>query len=247
MADIGEVLRETRMRKRVDMSQVEASTKIRAKYLRALENEEWDMLPGPTFVKTFLRTYAEYLELDARSLVEEYKQRYERPSSGELTPFAPMRRGNRGRRRRRLGPWVALLLVLVAVAAGLWFLGRDAADPGGPGGPGSSPPAREGTTGAEGAGEGVVDLRITATRAVRVCVIDARDREVVDGRRLGRGDSTRRLTGESFRVGFDGGTASMRVGDRRYDVSARTRRVGYDLRVGEPPRRLPRGRVPDCR
>ncbi|CAA9495129.1 MAG: hypothetical protein AVDCRST_MAG69-1565 [uncultured Solirubrobacteraceae bacterium] len=245
MADIGEVLRETRMRKRVDMSEVEASTKIRAKYLRALENEEWDMLPGPTFVKTFLRTYAEYLELDARSLVEEYKQRYERPSSGELTPFAPMRRGNRGRRRRRLGPWIALLLVLVAIAAGLWFLGRDAADPGvGTGGPESSSPAREGADADE---ERVVDMRITATRRVRVCVLDARNREVVDGRRLGRGDSTRRLTGESFRVGFAGGTASMRVGDRRYDVSARTRRVGYELRAGEPPRRLPRGRVPDCR
>ena len=247
MADIGEVLRETRMRKRVDMSQVEASTKIRAKYLRALENEEWDMLPGPTYVKTFLRTYAEYLELDARSLVEEYKQRYERPSSGDLTPFAPMRRGNRGRRRRRLGPWIAVLLVLVAVAAGLWFLGRDAADPDGAGGPESSPPAQDGTTGEEEAGDRVVDFRITATRAVRVCVLDARDREVVDGRRLRRGQSTRRLTGESFQVGFDGGTASMRVGDRRYDVRARTRRVGYVLRAGEPPRRLPRGRVPTCR
>ena len=64
MAEIGETLRETRMRRRIDMTEVEAATKIRAKYLRALENEEWDLLPGPTFVKTFLRTYAEYLELD---------------------------------------------------------------------------------------------------------------------------------------------------------------------------------------
>ena len=65
--------------RRIDMTEVEAATKIRAKYLRALENEEWDLLPGPTFVKTFLRTYAEYLELDPRLLVEEYRQRYERP------------------------------------------------------------------------------------------------------------------------------------------------------------------------
>ena len=61
MPEIGETLRETRMRRRIDMTEVEAATKIRAKYLRALENEEWDLLPGPTFVKTFLRTYAEYL------------------------------------------------------------------------------------------------------------------------------------------------------------------------------------------
>ena len=67
MPEIGDQLRETRMRSRIDITEVEAATKIRAKYLRALENEEWDLLPGPTFVKTFLRTYADYLGLDARN------------------------------------------------------------------------------------------------------------------------------------------------------------------------------------
>ena len=96
MPEIGQTLRETRMRNRMDITEVEAGTKIRAKYLRALENEEWDLLPGPTFVKTFLRSYADYLGLDSRQLVEEYKQRFERPSTMELTPFA---RGPGGRRR----------------------------------------------------------------------------------------------------------------------------------------------------
>ena len=81
------------MRRRIDMTEVEAATKIRAKYLRALENEEWDLLPGPTFVKTFLRTYAEYLDLDPRLLVEEYRQRFERPTTQDLTPFRPNRSG----------------------------------------------------------------------------------------------------------------------------------------------------------
>ena len=89
MPEIGQTLRETRLRNRIDITEVEAGTKIRAKYLRALENEEWDLLPGPTFVKTFLRTYADYLGLDSRLLVEEYKQRFERPSTMELTPFSP--------------------------------------------------------------------------------------------------------------------------------------------------------------
>ena len=81
MPEIGDQLRETRMRQRIDITEVEAATKIRAKYLRALENEEWDLLPGPTFVKTFLRTYADYLGLDARNLVEQYRSRYERTSA----------------------------------------------------------------------------------------------------------------------------------------------------------------------
>jgi cytoskeleton protein RodZ len=82
MAEIGATLREARMRARIDVSEIEAQTKIRAKYLRALENEEWDLLPGPTFVKSFLRTYAQALGLDGRALVEEYKLHYEHPGEG---------------------------------------------------------------------------------------------------------------------------------------------------------------------
>ena len=65
------------MRARIDISELEAETKIRAKYLRALENEEWDLLPGPTYVKSFLREYADALGLDGKLLVSEYKLRYE--------------------------------------------------------------------------------------------------------------------------------------------------------------------------
>src|SRR5918998_6689065 len=111
MPEIGETLREARMRRRIDMTEVESATKIRGKYLRALENEEWELLPGPTFVKTFLRSYAEYLGLDSRQLVEEYKQRFERPTQVELTPFAPRAGGRRERRRRSgLGPALAVVL-----------------------------------------------------------------------------------------------------------------------------------------
>ncbi len=46
MPEIGATLREARMRARIDVSEIEAQTKIRAKYLRALENEEWGLLPG---------------------------------------------------------------------------------------------------------------------------------------------------------------------------------------------------------
>jgi cytoskeleton protein RodZ len=82
MAEIGTTLREARMRARIDVSEIEAGTKIRAKYLRALENEEWDLLPGPTFVKSFLRTYGQALGLDGRALVEEYKLHYEHSGDG---------------------------------------------------------------------------------------------------------------------------------------------------------------------
>src|SRR6188472_1736553 len=136
MPEIGATLREARMRARIDISEIEAQTKIRAKYLRALENEEWDLLPGPTYVKSFLRTYAEALHLDARRLVEEYKLRYERLSDVELQPIVPP--GQRDRRRPSRGYGGRLWLVgiaIVALVAALYFLGRGGgSDDGGGGG-----------------------------------------------------------------------------------------------------------------
>ena len=88
MADIGSLLRETRIRNKIDITTVEEATKIRAKYLRALENEEWVVLPGPTYVKTFLRTYAQFLGLDPHLLVDEYSARFEEPEELEVAAFA---------------------------------------------------------------------------------------------------------------------------------------------------------------
>src|ERR1700739_4825371 len=99
MPEIGQSLREARMRARIDVSEIEAKTKIRAKYLRALENEEWGLLPGPTFVKSFLRTYATALGLDGKALVEEYRLHHERPSEG-MEPIVSSPQRNRGRDRR---------------------------------------------------------------------------------------------------------------------------------------------------
>src|SRR3954464_7360557 len=83
------------MRQRLDIADVEKRTKIRAKYLRALENEEFGLLPGSTFVRTFLRTYAEVLGLDPHVLVEEYRTKFEPRDELEL-PVGPTPGGGDG-------------------------------------------------------------------------------------------------------------------------------------------------------
>src|SRR5688572_23968969 len=124
MPGIGETLREARMRQRVNIEDLEQSTKIRAKYLRALENEEFGLLPGPTYVKSFLRTYAEKLGLDAHLLVEEFRAQYEEP---EAVEFQPIPAPGRDRRRRpptpRFGPGAAIAVAVVALLAFLLVLG----------------------------------------------------------------------------------------------------------------------------
>src|SRR5215207_9224081 len=99
MPNIGDSLREARMRQHLDIADVEARTKIRAKYLRALENEEFGLLPGATFVRTFLRTYAEVIGLDPHGLVEEYRQKYVPRDAPDLHPLggAPAASGRRER------------------------------------------------------------------------------------------------------------------------------------------------------
>jgi hypothetical protein len=138
MADIGSTLREARIRARIDIAEVEVHTKIRARYLRAIENEEWDLLPGPVYVKSFLRTYGDFLGLDSRMLVDEYKRRYERPSDHELRPISSLHREReRAARGPLVPPWALVGGVLIVVAIALYFIGK---------GPGNSPaPA---TTGA---------------------------------------------------------------------------------------------------
>jgi cytoskeleton protein RodZ len=131
MPSIGETLRDARMRQRLDIADVEQRTKIRAKYLRALENEEFGMLPGPTFVKTFLRTYAEMLGLDPHMLVEEYRANYEGEDELELQPLGPPSAVGRDRMGGpRLGPGMLALLLLVGVVAVLVVIGLTSDDSG---------------------------------------------------------------------------------------------------------------------
>src|SRR3954453_9598816 len=114
MFEIGNSLRDARLRKELDFPELEQGTKIRAKYLRALEDETFDQLPGPTYVKGFLRTYADYLGLDGQLYVDEYNVRYgmgdealERRVRSPL--MAPPPRPRKPRRRLQLSVvWFAL-------------------------------------------------------------------------------------------------------------------------------------------
>jgi cytoskeleton protein RodZ len=127
MPGIGETLREARTRQGLDIADMEARTKIRAKYLRALENEEFSLLPGATFVRTFLRTYAEMLGLDPHLLLDEYRARHEPKDELEPANIGPpaASRSERGRRAPPgpPGPWVIVLVVVVAIVGLLLLLG----------------------------------------------------------------------------------------------------------------------------
>ena len=129
MFEIGNSLREARLRQGLELARAENDTKIRSKYLKALEEERFDVLPGQTYAKGFLRAYADYLGLDGQLYVDEFNSRF---ASGEEFPVAPA-----GPPRRRapsvesnfvvvtLAAIVALFLLVVVA----WTAGSDDQDP----------------------------------------------------------------------------------------------------------------------
>jgi cytoskeleton protein RodZ len=115
--EIGNSLREARLRQALDFPQIEQATKIRSKYLRALEEEQFEVLPAQTYVKGFLRSYAEYLGLDGQLYVDEFNSRYVRGEVDEEAPLAP--RGGGGGWGRRQSPMATSAVIVVLAIVGV--------------------------------------------------------------------------------------------------------------------------------
>ena len=139
MFEIGNSLREARVRQGLDYAQVELGTKIRSKYLKALEDEQFATLPAQPYVKGFLRTYAEFLGLDGQLYVDEYNSRHVVEGQDDVAPIVrrpPSQRQRRDRGIERKAVLLALLgiAILTALVIVAWKFG-------GSGSSSSPPPA----------------------------------------------------------------------------------------------------------
>jgi cytoskeletal protein RodZ len=264
MADIGTTLREARIRARIDISEVEARTKIRAKYLRAIENEEWDLLPGPVYVKSFLRTYGDFLGVDSRQLVDEYKRRYERPTDHDLRPISSLgRERERKRRRLRLGPLGAIVLVLAGVAAALFVvgsLGSNATKSTAPPTTSASQPttatnahkpARSTRTAtathprpAPPLKPKTVTLKLVPTSSVYVCVVDGSGKRLIPGVIFAAGDSIPAETAKKLLLTLGNSGVQMKVNGTTVRIAPGSP-IGYELTPGKTSL-LPAGQLPTC-
>lgn len=251
MPEIGATLRETRMRQGLEISDIEASTKIRAKYLRAIENEEWDLLPGTTFVKSFLRTYAEALDLDSRLLLEEYKARYERFDDQDVRgPTRPSSHPSSGRERRpprrgaHPGRWILLACAAMVVVIVLFLLGS-----------GDDEPTRKGvtstvsssatkttdrsstetkttrTTSASPSSSSTtkaVKLKIVPTADVYACLFAGKKR-LITGQTLTPSTPSSTYRSRRFIVVLGNGDATLRVNGKMVKVPQSDQPIGYEI------------------
>ncbi len=90
MGVIGDTLSAARNRRGVDLDQIHAATGIRPRYLQAIEQEDWDALPEEFYARSFVRKYAQFLDLDPDPLVEEYRRQRGGAERGDAptSPFA---------------------------------------------------------------------------------------------------------------------------------------------------------------
>jgi cytoskeleton protein RodZ len=256
MPDIGETLREARMRERIDVSEIEAVTKIRAKYLRALENEEWDLLPGPTFVKSFLRTYGDALGLDGKALVEDYRKSAEPPGE-PLEPIGTAPRQGRGRPERPSRGYMMLVgivgLIVVLLIVGLVSKGGKSTNTTATTSAGTGTNAGHGSPGASHRAHGtsastssrIVTVSLRATGSVYVCLLGEDGRKLVDGQTLEAGQRTATFAAKRFELTLGNNAVALLVDGTPRAVPASSGAIGYAItKAGR--RTLPAGHLPTC-
>ena len=252
---IGARLREARVQRGLDLAEVEAATKIQARFLTAIENEEWDLLPGAFYARSFIRGYAAHLGLDAARAVAEPRGPVGSDASAARLPRidpAPPQEAH-SVRRRRLSPRLlaATATVGLAVVVAALALSSQGGDSGGR-------PSREGRNGADSqhtgptpSGSATVprtgpSLTLTATAEVWVCLLDARGRALVDGQILAPGSEQGPYRSGGFTLALGNGAVAISVDGQPASVPPTPSPIGFSIGRDGSMRELPEAQRPTC-
>ncbi len=231
---VGTILREARNRRKVELSEVEEATRIRLRYLRAIESEEWDVLPGGFYTRGFIRTYASFLGLDGERLAEVYREDVEKWSRATLEPAGPSKSDRSHQRRLELGPVLTGVLAVGAVLAVATI--AIVAIPGGgehdiDRTPLPAPTAGKGSTVQTPAPARLpgVSMKLAASAEVWVCLLDDEGDVLVDGQILEAGAEAGPFRSGSFTVSFGNGEVSMRIDGREAEIPATSSPIGFSI------------------
>lgn len=217
---IGGALKDARRRVGMDVKEAEERTKIRARYLRALEAEDWEALPGPAYVRGFLRTYGQLVGLDGEMLADEFRRRHEAPENAAIAASEPVlteRRRAPGSRPPSRGPLIgAVAIGLVVLLAILYSLGDDDPEPGVEAGP-SKASLKPG--GEKGGGKGKkelqpIDLTVEPLDAIQLCLVGGSGEALIDGQVLAAGATESYDGFKRYRIDLQGaGAVRLTAGD----------------------------------
>jgi hypothetical protein len=265
---IGERLREARTSRGIELEDAERQIKIRKRFLVAMEEERWEVLPGAAYVRGFLHTYAEFLGLDADAVVDEYRRARRAQEEAEPEPArepAPVTRaagpGPAAARgpisaqvpisdRVPRAPWV---LVAVGVAAVLVFLlvlgltgGSDEGDGSDPerAAPERAVPETPAANERRRAAPRV-KLELTAEADVWVCLLDDEGEPVIEGVTVPAGESEGPFRARGFEITLGNGQVELITNGEAVDIAAPADPVGYRITPNRA-RELDEGQRPTC-
>jgi Helix-turn-helix domain len=244
---IGATLREARNRRKIDLSQVEEATRIRARYLRAIESEDWDVLPGDVYARSFIRTYATYLGLDGERLAEEFRRATrseEKPAANVVVAGSGGPRSPTGGRAMTIA--VVAALVGAVVAIGLATSDEDSTVTVGGERTGKTPTDNAVSLPSDETRRPGLSIELTATAEVWVCLLDAGGRPLVNGQILSPGAEEGPFRSGSFTVSFGNGEVSMTIDGKEAEIPATSSPVGYSIDRDGVPEPLAEGERPDC-
>jgi transcriptional regulator with XRE-family HTH domain len=252
---VGKRLRDARTRRKLTLQEIEAATKIRARYLQAIENEDWDQLPGDTYARAFIRTYGSLLGLDGDRLAEDQRRQQGAAGPGERLPRVDPR-PRRVTRRRRSGPRVpsgliaALVTGLVVVA--LLIVGLSSGGSGGSGRDDEAKPAggNENTRADEKPTRQSVPkghtLRLLANGEVWVCLLGGSGKPLVAGDILAAGESAGPFRSGSFTLALGNGAVTMTVDGKQLSLPEPPSPIGFAVDSRGTVSELPEGERPTC-
>jgi cytoskeleton protein RodZ len=236
--EIGQALREARIHRGIELSRVEQVTKIRTKYLCAMEEDRWELLPGHAYARGFLSTYARFLGLDEKALVEEYRRRHERVE--EVEPIPEEMLPKRGVvRRAPTRSSVAMLVGLIAAAvlgvvAVIGLVGGSgdsgsATDRAASPTDGGASPATTPTTEPPVAQPARSSLQLRASGTVWVCLIGDGGRPLVNGATLTADEVRGPFEARAFQVTFGNGSVQMEVDGKPVGIPEVAEPLGYRI------------------
>ncbi|MGN6254667.1 MAG: helix-turn-helix domain-containing protein [Solirubrobacterales bacterium] len=254
---VGNKLLEARTRRSLGLQEVEAATKIRARYLQAIENEEWDQLPGDAYARAFVRTYGSFLGLDGERLAEEQRQACGAVRPGERLPRVDPRprRVARQRNVRRRGPGVSprVVAALVSALAVAALLAIGLSTGGGSNGPdagaGKSARKHAGATKPQGRRQTAFTrhtLKLQAKGEVWVCLLDGAGKPLINGQILLPGESEGPFRSGSFTLALGNGALTMTVDGRQAKTPEPASPTGFSIDSKGSVRELPAGERPTC-
>jgi hypothetical protein len=229
---IGETLRQARRDAGIELDDVEQTIRIRSRYLAALENEDWGVLPGEAYVRGFLHTYGDYLGLDGAALVDQYERLGvgPEPEHPVEVPFEPPQRAGAAVSWRRAVPItigvvgaLVVLFVVLGITGGSEKGGRHGHRHGGKGEGAQSTSTTTTST------PTVASVVLQPVGTVWVCLVDHAGTPLVNGETLSVGDDRGPFRDREMKLTLGNGEIRILLNGNQVPIPSAAEPQGFDL------------------